>query len=198
MNRLLPAILAFLVAGNVSLKGSETSATIVGPEPADYVWQRAETLPNLEGRLEEPMWEAATWTDLRHVVGNAAGEAPAARAAIIWDDVYLYVAFDVDALQIVAMSSTRDDDLQSEDCVALHLDPQGDGNSSSLAISAKGTLLDSNGALKSEGAIGGGNTMWNATSADFHVKPRDGGWQAEGRLRIDELDNGQPYPTEAR
>lgn len=75
MNRLLAAILAFLVAGNVSLKGSETSATKDGPEPADYVCQRAETLPNLDGRLEEPMWEAATWADLRHVVGNAAGEA---------------------------------------------------------------------------------------------------------------------------
>lgn len=78
--------------------------------PKQYVCYRAPSPPAFDGRLDEAAWQGAPWTD--HFVNIEGGSRPAprffTRAKMLWDDTYLYLAFDLEEPEIWGTLTERD------------------------------------------------------------------------------------------
>lgn len=97
----------------------------------------------LDGKLDEPVWAAATSTaPFVNTMTGAPSDVPATvRAA--WDDTNLYVAFEIPDPFLKSRFSHADDHLWEEDCGEIMLDPDGNGlNYFELQASPRGTVFD--------------------------------------------------------
>eukprot|EP00049_Salpingoeca_infusionum_P010011 m.169847 g.169847 ORF g.169847 m.169847 type:complete len:438 (-) comp14511_c0_seq3:1246-2559(-) len=78
--------------------------------PYQYVTYFTDTPPVIDGRLDEPVWEAVPWTrDLMDISGPAF-PVPRfrTRSKIRWDDVYLYVGAELEEPDIWATLTEHD------------------------------------------------------------------------------------------
>ena len=97
----------------------------------------------LDGKLDEPAWQAARLTApfVRTMDGAPSDFGATARA--LWDDTYLYVAFDVADTYLESRFTTLDEHLWEKDCVEIMLDPGGDGrNYFEVQVSPMGVVFD--------------------------------------------------------
>ena len=114
------------------------------------VWEiaapRATGAINIDGRLDEPAWQASARTGA--LVSTMSGDPPSgtdahALARILWDDTNLYLAFEVQDENLVDPSQNRDDHLWEHDAVEVMIDPDGDGqNYFEFQVSPRGTRFD--------------------------------------------------------
>jgi len=78
----------------------------------------------VDGRLDEPSWQAAPWSD--PLVGILDGEAAQpeyeTRVALLWDDTCLYVAFDISEQNVWATLTVRDSKIWKDNDVELFID----------------------------------------------------------------------------
>lgn len=119
-------LLAFLAVGQIVVK---VQPTIVDPsERSHYEVKRAPSGMTVDGLITEKEWGSAPWTgqftecfqpgDLK--------ELPT-RAKMLWDDRYLYVAFECGDPDIIATYTKRDDPIYVQDAVEVFIDPEGRG-----------------------------------------------------------------------
>ncbi len=107
---------------------------------------RANGAITLDGRLDEPAWNAAARTG--PLVATMSGEPAAATDArgqtrLVWDDTNLYVAFEVQDENLVDPSTAHDDHLWEHDAVEVMIDPDGDGqNYYEFQVSPKNQRFD--------------------------------------------------------
>ena len=66
--------------------------------PRRYVAYRSASPPAIDGRLDEPAWAAAAWTDAFVDIEGDRRPRPrfATRAKMLWDDEYFYVAAELE------------------------------------------------------------------------------------------------------
>lgn len=112
--------------------------------PRRYTVHRAPTPPTIDGRLDEPLWQAAPSTGA--FVGPD-GQALTARrsseARVAWDDTHLYVAFTVQDDRIENTFTGRDATLWKADVVEVYLDPTTRGeNYVELQVSPTNEIFD--------------------------------------------------------
>lgn len=88
-----------------------------------HVIRRAPAPLTIDGNFDEPAWQAA------RTVGDwvfpwwRAGAREQTRARLLWDEEYLYLAFECDDAHITARHVERDGKIPEDDCVELMLAP---------------------------------------------------------------------------
>jgi len=87
----------------------------------EYRCHRAPSPIVIDGRLDDPAWQAAEGVDL--VLADS-GAAPRQRttARLLWDDDYLYIAFDCEDDDIWGVTTERDKDIYNQEVVEVFID----------------------------------------------------------------------------
>ncbi len=96
--------------------------------PRCYICQRATTPIVVDGKLEEPAWAAATWTeDFIDVQGDAKPKPRfRTRAKMLWDDDYLYIAAELEEPFVWATLTNHDSVIFNDPDFEVFIDPKGD------------------------------------------------------------------------
>jgi hypothetical protein len=137
-------LLLLLVLLAVAAVAFERPATPWNPS-----WYRAPhlaTAPVIDGRVDEPAWEAAPWTtDFVDIEGAARPVEPrfTTRARLAWDDRALYLAAELADPHVWGTLTERDAVIFEDNDFELFLDPDGDHHLyGELEINALGTVWD--------------------------------------------------------
>ncbi len=146
-----------------------------------YDARRAAEPPALDGWLESPCWRGADWVGRFRVVGTGDPAPKATRAAMLWDDDYLYIAIfcEEPRLSHARAEARVPEEVWRDDCVEIHLDPGApDQLSFDIAVNILGRVSP---AIKVPDG--------HLTCGAYHFAPPDGiraavrytgaGWQAE-------------------
>ncbi|WP_437779536.1 carbohydrate-binding family 9-like protein [Sorangium sp. So ce1097] len=105
----------------------------------------------IDGRLDEPAWQAAARTGpfVNVSTGREDRSLPTqGEARLLWDDAFLYVAFDVSDRTITGgfPEDARDPHLWERDTVEVMIDPDGDGDNKDyyeIQINPQNLVFDS-------------------------------------------------------
>ncbi|AUX48558.1 uncharacterized protein SOCE26_100960 [Sorangium cellulosum] len=105
----------------------------------------------IDGRLDEPAWQAAARTGPFVNVGTGRedrSQPTQGEARLLWDDAFLYVAFDVGDGTITGgfPQDGRDPHLWERDTVEVMIDPDGDGDNKDyyeIQINPQNLVFDS-------------------------------------------------------
>jgi hypothetical protein len=106
----------------------------VFPEPAvpfappHYVCYRTPAPPVIDGRLDEPAWKKAAWTeDLADIQGSLKPR-PRFRthAKLLWDSTYLYIGAELEEPDVWATLTARDSVIFLDNDFEVFLDTRGD------------------------------------------------------------------------
>jgi len=127
------------------------SAEFVPPEPIIpwapryYIAYRTDRPLAVDGRLDEPAWQAAAWTeDFVDILGPSK-PAPRfrTRAKILWDSTNLYIAAELSEPDVWATITERDAVIFRDNDFEVFIDPDGDTQSYyELEVNALGTAWD--------------------------------------------------------
>jgi len=140
---------ALVAAGPVGAQPARSAADFPRPgipwHPRRYVCYRTEDAPRLDGRLDDPGWEAAPWTeDFVDITGDAA-RSPRLRTRVklLWDEDHLYVAALLEEPDLWATLTLRDAVVYHDHDFEIFLDPDGDHHQyAELEINALNTVWD--------------------------------------------------------
>ena len=113
--------------------------------PARYVAYRAPSRLHVDGKLDEPAWAAAPWTDAFVDIEGPRQPAPRfrTRAKMLWDDEFFYVAADMEEPDVWATLSARDSVIFQDNDFELFIDPDGDTHAYyELEVNALNTVWD--------------------------------------------------------
>lgn len=173
------------------------------PPIAQTVVYRTQKPLRIDGVLDELEWQMAAPLELKDIKGR---DAPKTVARLLWDDRYLYIAFECTDDDIWATKTRRDDFLWEEEVVEAFIDPDGDGlNYYEFQVNPLGTQID----LLIPDAVEGvkhakKNAEWNCQGWLSAVKVRgtvnkrddtDEGWTVEMAIPLSELTrSSSPVP----
>lgn len=113
--------------------------------PRHYVCQRANNGPELDGRLDKPFWNAASWSEEFVDIEGERKPRPAkkTRFKMLWDDEQLYIGAELQEDQIWATLTERDSVIFYDNDFEVFIDPDGDThNYYELEINALNTIWD--------------------------------------------------------
>lgn len=113
--------------------------------PKSYTCPFARIAPVLDGKLTDPAWEAAPWTD--DFVDILGDQAPVprfrTRAKFLWDENYLYVAAELEEPHVWATLTEHDSVIFQDNDFEVFIDPDGDNHLyAELEINALNTTWD--------------------------------------------------------
>ena len=96
--------------------------------PKHYEAHRAATPITIDGKLDDPAWQTAHWTDFFVDIEGAAQPKPRfkTRAKILWDDQYLYIAADLEEPHLWATLTQHDSVIFRDNDFEVFLNPTGD------------------------------------------------------------------------
>jgi hypothetical protein len=147
-----PIRAASLVAALVlaSAYGARAKETAVprprGPfEPRFYVCFRSPKPIVVDGKLDDPGWKKAEWTESFVDVegGRKASPRFRTRVKMLWDDSYFYVAADIEEPGVWATYKDRDSVIYEENDFEVFIDPDGDTQGyCELEMNALNTVCD--------------------------------------------------------
>src|SRR4051812_37144408 len=94
-----------------------------------YQCGRNEAAIAIDGKLDEPAWANAPWTeDFDYLIRRDRPAPPLrTRAKMLWDDHYLYVAAELAETDVRAEMREHDSMLFQENAFEVFIDPDGDG-----------------------------------------------------------------------
>ncbi|MCX7804422.1 MAG: carbohydrate-binding family 9-like protein, partial [Planctomycetota bacterium] len=149
----------------------------------------------IDGDIADAAWKDAVWVDL------APAEPPSpdwkglrTRAAALFDDRFIYVAWECEDGEIISTLKKRDDPIWSEDCVEFFLSQMpGDGVYFEFEVNPDGVLFD---ALIVRDAGGGRHAVlsWNPPKAAAAAGRTAGGYTVELAVPLGETFSGRPVP----
>jgi hypothetical protein len=106
-------------------------AFIVLPHPRGYVCYRAAGPIQIDGRLDEPAWQTAPWSDDFTDIEGEKRPKPRYRTRVkmLWDDEYLYVAAELEEPHVWAKLKQHDAYIFHDDNdFEVFIDPDGDSH----------------------------------------------------------------------
>jgi len=111
------------------------------PVPS-YTCHRARSAIFIDGKLDDAAWKLAPRVDLVNAE-NGKPVGAHAESALLWDEQYLYVLFDVEDRDIWGTMTKRDDPVYTEEVVEVFLDPDGDcADYYEVNVSPRNTIFD--------------------------------------------------------
>ncbi len=107
-----------------------------------YRCRRAHGPIVVNGLLDEPAWQDAQIVELALADSGAPPRQPT-RARLLWDDDYLYAAFECRDDDIWGITTERDQDIYNQEVVELFVDADGDGHGYvEIEVSPLNAVLD--------------------------------------------------------
>jgi hypothetical protein len=113
--------------------------------PKRYICQRAAESIVIDGRLDEPAWAAAPWTDAFVDIQGDSKPRPrfATRAKMLWDDKYFYIGAELEEPHVWATLTKHDDIVFRNPDFEVFIDPNGDRREYyEIEINALNTIFD--------------------------------------------------------
>jgi hypothetical protein len=113
--------------------------------PRSYVCYRAPSRLNIDGKLDEPVWAAASWSDAFVDIEGESRPRPRFRTRVkmTWDDEYFYVAAEMEEPDVWATLTERDSVIFHDNDFEIFIDPDGDTHAYyELEVNALGTVWD--------------------------------------------------------
>ncbi len=113
--------------------------------PRGYVAYRAEPTPVIDGRLDDPTWQAVPWTEEFVDIEGDHMPTPryATRAKLLWDDEYLYVGAHLEEPHVWATLTERDSVIFHDNDFEVFIDPDGDNHQYyEIEVNALNTVWD--------------------------------------------------------
>jgi hypothetical protein len=106
--------------------------------------QRAASRIVIDGKLDDKAWSAASTVEFVFPWDSQAGAKQKTTAKLLWDDDYLYVGYDCEDTDIVALRTDRDDPTYMDDAVELFVNPLPSQTTVyfGLEMNARGVLYD--------------------------------------------------------
>jgi len=194
-------VVIFTMLSNYSLNSAETPK--LKPATHHYTIKRAQHAIHVDGRLDEAVWKAAEPVRLGAKNGTEPKQATTAR--ILWDDYYLYFAFDCEDSHIWSTMKKRDEPLYREEVVEVFIDADSDGETYlELEVNPLGILWD--GYILNTGARRVGILAWNSFGIRWAVhlegtlndpSDTDKGWSAELALPLTDIYTAPNLPPRA-
>ncbi len=114
-------------------------------DPLGYVCYRAAQPIKINGKLDDPAWAAAPWSDAFVDIEGAAKAKPRlkTRMKMLWDDECLYIAAELEEPHLWATLTEHDSVIFHDNDFEVFLDPDGDNqNYCELELNAKNTTWD--------------------------------------------------------
>lgn len=115
------------------------------PDPKGYVCYRTATPITPDGILNEKSWEDVPWTDYFVDIEGSRKPVPKykTRAKLLWDDLNLYIAAELDEPDVWATLRQRDTIIFYDNDFEVFIDPDGDTQAYyELEVNAYGTPWD--------------------------------------------------------
>jgi hypothetical protein len=148
-----PKIRRLLIAAGLVLATAAFSALppVQVPEPKtafapfEYICRRAAGPLTIDGRLDEPSWAEADWTEVFGDIEGPSKPAPRfrTRAQMLWDDHYLYIGAYLEEPQVWATLTARDSIIFQDNDFEVFIDPDGDTHDYyELEMNALNTVWD--------------------------------------------------------
>ena len=96
--------------------------------PRGYICPRAETAPEIDGKLDDPAWAAAPWTqDFVDIEGDAKPKPKLrTRAKMLWDDTFFYIAAEMESPHVWATLTQHDSVIFADPDFEVFIDPDAD------------------------------------------------------------------------
>ena len=113
--------------------------------PRRYVAYRAPSALTLDGKLDEPAWTAAAWSELFVDIEGDSRPRPRfrTRMKMLWDDEFFYVAADMEEPDLWGTLTARDSVIFHDNDFEVFVDPDGDTHAYyELEVNALGTAWD--------------------------------------------------------
>jgi len=117
MRHLLLACLAILP----SLTAQQRTGVL--PEIPKLEVRRASTRPQIDGKLNDPAWQRAQTVEFQFPWSNQTGAKQKTTARLLWDDEFLYIAYDCEDADLTAHYARRDDPTYKDDAVEAFINP---------------------------------------------------------------------------
>ena len=114
-------------------------------QPRTYVAPRTPEPPVIDGRLDEPAWQTAAWTENFMDIEGPSRPAPKfrTRAKMLWDSNNLYVGAEIEEPDVWATLTEHDSVIYHDNDFEVFIDPDGDTHEYyELEINALGTVWD--------------------------------------------------------
>jgi hypothetical protein len=131
--------LAFLLA-------AATEPPRPGPwPPRTYPCLRASGAIEIDGRVDEPAWEAAPWTESFVDIEGDRRPPPRlrTRACMLWDEAFFYIAAEMEEPHLWATLRQRDSIIYHDNDFEVFIDPDGDSHLySEIELNAFNTVWD--------------------------------------------------------
>jgi hypothetical protein len=111
--------------------GRWEEAFVVPSHPRGYVCYRAATPLRIDGRLDEPEWQAASWSEPFVDIEGDAKPVPRFRTRVkmLWDDDYFYVGAELEEPHVWATLTRHDSYIFHDDNdFEVFIDPDGDSH----------------------------------------------------------------------
>lgn len=115
----------------LSLVGAPAEAFDPPPAPArGYVCGKISSPLLIDGKLDEPAWAAADWTETFVDIEGVKKPAPRfqTRAKMLWDDQYFYVAAELKEPHVWATLTQHDSVIFHDPDFEVFIDPDGDNH----------------------------------------------------------------------
>jgi hypothetical protein len=187
------ASLAALLVASISASGSTQSKPVVDLEqlpfaPRQAICYRTAAPLNVDGKLDEPKWLAAPWSEPFIDIEGIRQPPLTTRVKLLWDDEFLYVGAQLEEPDLWATLTERDSVIFHDNDFEIFIDPDGDThNYFELEVNALATVWD---LLLVKPYRDGGPAIhaWDIAGLKVGVdvagtlnKPgdRDGGWTTE-------------------
>lgn len=200
---LCAAILASGARGGGAQQRPEPDLERLPFAPRQLVVYRASGPLTVDGKLDEPSWKAAVWTE--SFVDIAGDRAPqprfSTRATMLWDDDYFYVAADLQEPHLWATLTARDSVIFQDNDFEVFVDPDGDTHDYfEVEINALATVWDlmlvqpyrDGGPAIHAWDIAGFKAAVNLRGTLNRPDDRDDGWSVEMAIPWTILAEGAP------
>ncbi len=137
--------LALLAAAALGDRAEPPLAPPTGTHPRSYVCTRAEGPLTIDGRLDEPAWQAAPWSeDFGDIEGDREPRPRyRTRMKMLWDDQCLYIGAELEEPHVWATRTRHDCVIFEDNDFEVFLDPDGDSHLyAELELNALNTTWD--------------------------------------------------------
>ncbi len=128
---LLPSFLLLfcLCAATKQLESGDSTGYGM-PSPKGYVCAQAASPILIDGKMSEPAWQMARWTDDFVDIEGELKPRPRFRTRVkmLWDDQYFYVGAELEEPQVWATLTKRDTIIFHDNDFEIFIDPDGDNH----------------------------------------------------------------------